>query len=109
MQNSSPNKYNEKFQEALARLNPEQLDDLEPLSDLDSVALFQELVDDFPNDHLLKRFTGDIYYDVPRLKNLFSVMKRENWNEEMIRRAVTEYLEDLPNREEYIYKRANAA
>jgi len=82
---------------------------LEPLSDLDSVALFQELVDDFPNDHLLKRFTGDIYYDVPRLKNLFSVMKRENWNEDMIRSAVAEYLEDLPNREEFIYKRANAA
>lgn len=82
---------------------------LEPLSDLDSVALFQELVDDFPNDHLLKRFTGDIYYDVPRLKNLFSVMKRENWDEDMIRNAVNEYLEDLPNREEFIYKRANAA
>lgn len=81
---------------------------LEPLSDLDSVALFQELVDDFPNDHLLKRFTGDIYYDVPRLKNLFSVMKRENWDEDMIRSAVKEYLEDLPNREEFIYKRANA-
>jgi DNA helicase-2/ATP-dependent DNA helicase PcrA len=81
---------------------------LEPLSDLDSVTLFQELVDEFPNDHLLKRFTGDIYYDVPRLKNLFSVMKRENWDEDMISRAVAEYLEDLPNREEYIYKRANA-
>ena len=76
---------------------------LEPLSDLDSVTLFQELVDEFPNDHLLKRFTGDIYYDVPRLKNLFSVMKRENWSEEMISRAVTEYLEDLPNREEFFY------
>lgn len=201
MQNSSPNKYNEKFQEALARLNPEQLSaveqiegpvlvvagpgtgktqilaarigkilletdanaheilcltytdagavamrkrlfefigpdayrvniytfhafcneviqenldyfgklNLEPLSDLDSAALFQELVDDFPNDHLLKRFTGDIYYDVPRLKNLFSVMKRENWDEDMIHNAVTEYLEDLPNREDFIYKRANAA
>lgn len=81
---------------------------LEPLSDLDSVTLFQELVDEFPNDHLLKRFTGDIYYDVPRLKSLFSVMKRENWNEEMINRAVADYLEDLPNREEFIYKRANA-
>src|SRR3954454_23349344 len=27
---------------------------LEPLSDLDSVSLFQELVDEFPNDHMLK-------------------------------------------------------
>ena len=81
---------------------------LEPLSDLDSVSLFQELVDEFPNDHLLKRFTGDIYYDVPRLKSLFSTMKRENWNEEMISNAVGEYLNDLPNREQFIYKRANA-
>lgn len=81
---------------------------LESLSDLESAMLFRELVDEFPNDHLLKRFTGDIYYDVPRLKSLFSTMKRENWNATMIEQAVTEYLEDLPNREEFIYKRANA-
>ena len=36
---------------------------LEPLSDLESAVLFRELVDEFPNNHLLKRFTGDIYYD----------------------------------------------
>src|ERR1700749_764580 len=82
---------------------------LEPLSDLESAMLFRELVDDFPNDHLLKRFTGDIYYDVPRLKNLFSTMKRENWNEEIIRIAVKQYLDDLPLRDEFIYKKANAA
>ncbi|MCC8424334.1 ATP-dependent DNA helicase [Mucilaginibacter sp. UR6-11] len=82
---------------------------LEPLSDLESAMLFRELVDDFPNDHLLKRFTGDIYYDVPRLKSLFSTMKRENWNEQFIEKAINEYLDDLPNREEFIYKRANAA
>src|ERR1700756_2144487 len=82
---------------------------LEPISDLESAMLFRELVDEFPNDHLLKRFTGEIYYDVPRLRSLFSVMKRENWNEEMIRIAVTQYLDDLPNREEFIYKRGNPA
>jgi DNA helicase-2/ATP-dependent DNA helicase PcrA len=81
---------------------------LESLSDLESAMLFRELVDEFPNDHMLKRFTGDIYYDVPRLKSLFSTMKRENWNAGMIEQAVNEYLEDLPNREEFIYKRANA-
>jgi DNA helicase-2/ATP-dependent DNA helicase PcrA len=82
---------------------------LEPLSDLESAMLFRELVDDLPNDHLLKRFTGDIYYDVPRLKNLFSTMKRENWSEQMISEAVTAYLDDLPMREKFIYKRANPA
>lgn len=82
---------------------------LEPLSDLESAMLFRELVDEFPKDHLLKRFTGEVYYDVPRLKNLFSVMKRENWTEDMINKAVAAYLEDLPNRDEFVYKRGNAA
>ncbi|RVU01798.1 ATP-dependent helicase [Mucilaginibacter limnophilus] len=80
---------------------------LDALSDLESAQLFRELVDEFPNDHALKRFTGDIYYDAPRLKALFSAMKRESWDEELINRSVKEYIEDLPNREEYIYKRAN--
>jgi DNA helicase-2/ATP-dependent DNA helicase PcrA len=82
---------------------------LEPLNDLESAMLFRELVDEFDTEHLLKRFTGDIYYDVPRLKSLFSTMKRENWEFAMIERAVQEYIDDLPNREEFVYKRPNAA
>ncbi|HEY9195666.1 MAG TPA: ATP-dependent DNA helicase, partial [Mucilaginibacter sp.] len=81
---------------------------LEALSDLESAMLFRELVDEFGNDHLLKRFTGDIYYDTKRLKDLFSTMKRENWNADLIEAAVQEYLDDIPNREEFFYKRANA-
>jgi len=81
---------------------------LEPISDLESATLFYELVDEFANNHLLKRFTGDRYYDVPRLKALFSTMKRENWDVATIKKAVHEYVEDLPNREEFIYKRPNA-
>jgi len=82
---------------------------LEPLSELDGAMLFRELVDEFPNEHLLKRFTGDIYFDAPRLKRLFSTMKNEGWDAELITSAVKEYLDDLPNREEFIYKRANSA
>jgi len=81
---------------------------LEPLSELDGAMLFRELVDEFPNEHLLKRFTGDIYFDAPRLKRLFSTMKSEGWDEAIIAAAVKEYLDDLPNREEFIYKRANS-
>ncbi|PAW92938.1 DNA helicase UvrD [Mucilaginibacter sp. MD40] len=80
---------------------------LEALSDLESAMLFRELVDEFGNDHLLKRFTGDIYFDAPRLKKLFSTMKTENWSEEFVVKAVQDYLADLPNRDEFIYKRAN--
>ncbi len=81
---------------------------LDALSDLESAMLFRELVDEFPADHTLKRFTGDIYYEAPKLKTLFSDMKKENWDEETFKRTVQEYLDDLPNREKYIYKRANA-
>ena len=81
---------------------------LESLSDLESAMLFRELVDDFPNDHLLKRFTGEIYFDAPRLKGLFSTMKSEGWDAAAIEKAVAEYLNDLPNREEFIYKKSNA-
>jgi len=80
---------------------------LDAISDLESAMYFRKLVDEFSNDHLLKRFTGEIYYDVPNLKSLFSDMKKENWDEVAFENAVKEYLEDLPNREKYIYKRAN--
>ena len=35
-------------------------------------------------------------------------MKKESWDEVAMVKAVQEYLDDLPNREKYIYKRANA-
>ncbi|MEO6150355.1 MAG: ATP-dependent DNA helicase, partial [Mucilaginibacter sp.] len=81
---------------------------LDAISDLESAMLFQELIDDFENNHVLKRFTGDRYYDASRLKSLFSTMKRESWTEDFIKQAVKSFVDDLPNREEYIYKRANA-
>ena len=78
---------------------------LEAISDLESALLFRELVDEMPNDHLLKRFTGDVYFDVKRLKDLFSAMKRESWDAATIQKAVADYLADLPFREEFMYKR----
>lgn len=79
--------------------------ELQPLSDIEEVEILQELIDGFGATHLLKRFIGDEYYERGRLKSLFSTMKQENWSEELIRVKVAEYLEDLPNREEFQYKR----
>src|ERR1700743_876188 len=70
--------------------------------------LFRELIDDFPNDHVLKRFTGEVYYDVPRLRELFSTMKKEDWNKDTISAAINDYLTDIHLREGFFYKRANA-
>ena len=79
--------------------------DLQRLSDLEAVDVYERIIDEFPNDHLLKKYKGNIYYDRNRLRNLFSTMKQENWNPEMIKsafeKAQTEILED----EDFQYKR----
>ncbi|HEX2606925.1 MAG TPA: ATP-dependent DNA helicase [Flavisolibacter sp.] len=79
---------------------------LDPISDLERIELLKELIDGFGKDHPLKRYRGDVYFEINSLQNLFSLMKREGWTPDFICQKVTEYLNDLPNREEYICKRA---
>ena len=79
--------------------------ELQPLSDIEEVEILQELIDGFDKNHPLKRFTGDEYFERGRLKSLFSTMKQENWSEEFIIQKTKEYLDDLPNREKFQYKR----
>ncbi len=78
---------------------------LDPISELETIQLLRDLVDSFPKVHPLKRFRGDVYYEIGNLKNLFSNMKREGWSPELINKAIDTYIEDLPCREEFIYKR----
>lgn len=80
--------------------------ELELISDLERVDLMEKMINDLPKDHPLKKLKGDLYADVPRLTNLFNVMKSENWMPELIHQKITEYLNDLPNREEYVYKKS---
>ncbi|MFM7839782.1 MAG: UvrD-helicase domain-containing protein, partial [Chitinophagaceae bacterium] len=79
---------------------------LDPISDLERIALFKELIDTLPKQHPLKRYRGDVYYEVPHLQKLFSTMKREGWSTQWVNDKIDEYLNDLPNRDEYIAKRA---
>ncbi len=79
---------------------------LDAVSELESIQLFKTLIDAFPKNHLLKRYRGDVYYEINNLKNLFSAMKREGWTPTFINQKIDEYIADLPNRDEYIAKRA---
>lgn len=87
--------------------NPESFgfDEMEALSDLEEIELLEKLIDGFGKNHPLRRWTGSIYFESSRLKNLFSLMKRENFSAEKIEKAIQEYLVDLPNRKEFIYQR----
>ncbi len=78
---------------------------LDPISDLEKIELFKELIDSFPRGHALKRYRGDVYFEVNNLQSLFSTMKREGWTPESITQKIDDYINSLPEREEYRYKR----
>ena len=78
---------------------------LDPVSDLEKIQIFKELIDSFPKNHPLKRYRGDVYFEINNLQSLFSAMKREGWTPSFIIQKTDEYLADLPNRDEFIYKR----
>lgn len=78
---------------------------MEPMSELQQVELFKRLIDSFPRDHALKRIR-DPYYERPYLAKLFSAMKREGWKPAFLQDRIKAYVDDLPNREAFQYKRA---
>ena len=79
---------------------------LDPVSDLERIELMKELIDGFGKDHPLKRYRGDVYFEISGLQSLFSLMKREGWPPDFVCSKIDEYIKDLPNRDEYICKRA---
>src|ERR1041384_5947660 len=68
---------NDVIQENLSLFEKNSLD---PISELERIQFFKELIDAFPKNHPLKRYRGDVYYEVKNLQNLFSTMKREGWS-----------------------------
>lgn len=93
---------NDVIQENLSQFEKTALD---AISELESIQLFKELIDSFPKNHPLKRYRGDVYYEINNLRSLFSTMKKEGWTPEFINRKIAEYLADLPNQDEFVYKR----
>ncbi len=79
---------------------------LDPISELESIELFKQLIDAFPKNHPLKRYRGDVYFEINNLKRLFSNMKKEGWTPNYISQCIDAYLKDIPTRDEFIYQRA---
>ncbi len=66
--------------------------ELDVISDLERVELFRNLVDGFDKDHPLKRFRGEVYYEIRRLQHLYATMKKEDWTPEYISQKIDEFL-----------------
>lgn len=79
---------------------------LDPISELEKIDLFKQLIDSFPKNHPLKRYRGDVYFEINNLQQLFSSMKREGWTPAFIDEKIDAYLADILNRDEFVYKRA---
>ena len=69
---------------------------LDPISELEKIQLLKTLIDGFSKDNPLKRYRGDVYFDMRNLASLFSTMKREGWTVPFIREKVESYVNDLP-------------
>lgn len=78
---------------------------LELLGDLERVELMQELLAQLPPEHPMHRVGTATFYDLRPLDAFFAEMKKENWSAQDILDAVEVYLSDLPNRDQYIYKK----
>lgn len=81
------------------------LRNLDPVSELEQIQFVHQIIDRFSKDHPLKRFTGEVYYDTKRLISLYDVMKKEDWSPEHIINKADSYINGLPNRDEFIYKK----
>ncbi len=78
---------------------------LEPISEIEELELFNKLIDSIEPNNILKRFRGNVYYEVPRLKSLFSLMKKEAWDANYFNERIDAYLNELPTKEGFFYKR----
>lgn len=69
--------------------------ELQPINELEQVQCLMELIDGFGNDHPLKRYKTDAYFEAGYLKDLFSTMKREGWTAEYLTKKIDEYVKEI--------------
>lgn len=91
------------IQENIRHFNKKEL---EALGDLERVQYLKQLIDGFQKDNPLKRYKGEIYYDMNNLATLFSAIKREGWKEDWLLEKIDEYVSDiLPETDGFYNKR----
>ncbi len=77
---------------------------LEPISDLERMELIRRLIGELPANHLLKKDRSDVSFYERHLLNLFQKIKAENWDVVVLNQKIQEYLNSIPEREEFRYK-----
>ena len=78
---------------------------LDPISELEKIELLKKLIDQFDKNNPLKRYRGDIYYEMNNLSRLFSTMKKEGWTSTYLVTEIDRYIAEIPTRDEFVYKK----
>jgi len=78
---------------------------LDPISELEKIELLKKLIDSFDKNNPLKRYRGDVYFEMSNLSKLFSAMKKEGWTPAYLIEKVDAYIQEIPFRDEFIYKK----
>ena len=78
---------------------------LDPISELEKIELLKKLIDQFDKNNPLKRYRGDVYYEMNNLSRLFSAMKKEGWTSTFLVEQINHYITEIPTRDEFVYKK----
>ena len=81
------------------------IQDLDPVSELEVLEVMKDIIDELSHGSKIKRYVGDVYYDVKNLLKLFGLMKKDNLSAKNIHSKVMKKLEDMLTDESYLYKR----
>ena len=84
------------------------MSDMQPATELQKLRITRKIVDSISNDSVLKP-RGAPYFHEKHLRNLWHLMKSENWKIVDVSGASVNYIKSLHNREDFRYKRANKA
>lgn len=79
--------------------------ELNPITDIERSRILREIIDNIPAGNVLKRYKGNLYYDARNLQELFGHMKKEDWSPVFIESHIDEYIEDMANRPNFVYRK----
>lgn len=78
--------------------------DLQPISELETIDVYYDLINNLPAGNRFKKYTGNIYSAYIALKKLFETIKKENYVPEDLIYQAEKYIKSLPDNPEYLYK-----
>ncbi|MEL7219936.1 MAG: ATP-dependent DNA helicase [Bacteroidota bacterium] len=82
---------------------------LEPITELEQIEVSRYLLDQLDLENPLRRGKIQTHFYEKHLRDLFQLMKTEDWSSAYLKEAIQAYLVDLPNREEFRYQRKHGS